>query len=152
MFWAIGTPAIYENQVMFGFTRLARYILQDGEGWFYRCDNILSERDPDKLDWQLLPEGDHGVRAPEFGSVQEEFDVVHLEKDDWFCVNRTTLGHAAAPTAATAAITGPSRRRCVTRPAAAPSTAACLRQDLADAQWPLLALVHNNGTTTTTTA
>ena len=38
-------------------------------------------------DWQLLPDGDYGVRAPEFGSVQEEFDVVHLEKDDWFCVN-----------------------------------------------------------------
>jgi hypothetical protein len=26
--------------------------------------------------------------------VQEEFDVVHLEKDDWMCVFRTTQGHA----------------------------------------------------------
>jgi len=95
MFWAIGTPAVYEGTVMFGLTRLARYILVNGEGWFYRSDNILSERDPDKLEWQLLPDGDHGVRAPEFGSVQEEFDVVHLEKDDWFCVYRTTRGHAA---------------------------------------------------------
>ena len=95
MFWAIGTPAVFDGKVMFGFTKLGKYILQNGEGWFYRSDNILSESDPDKLDWQLLPDGDHGVRAPEFGSVQEEFDVVHLEKDDWFCVNRTTLGHAA---------------------------------------------------------
>ncbi len=95
MFWAIGTPAIFDGNVIFGFTRLGRYILQNGEGWFYCSDNILTETDPAKLDWQLLPDGDHGVRAPEFGSVQEEFDVVHLAKEDLLCVYRTTLGHAA---------------------------------------------------------
>jgi hypothetical protein len=94
MFWAIGTPAVYDGKVMFGFSKLGKYILENGEGWFYRSDNILSETDPAKLDWQLLPDGDHGVRAQEFGSVQEEFDVVHLEKDDWMCVFRTTQGHA----------------------------------------------------------
>ncbi len=81
MFWAIGTPAIFGNTAMFGFTKLGQYILQDGEGWFYRSDNILTETDPAKLQWELLPDGDHGVRAPEFGSVQEEFDVVHLAGD-----------------------------------------------------------------------
>ena len=95
MFWAIGTPAVADGKVMFGFTKLGKYLLENGEGWFYRSDNVLSERDPDKLDWQLLPDGDHGVRAPEFGSVQEELNVAHLEKEDWFCVYRTTLGHAA---------------------------------------------------------
>jgi len=95
MFWAIGTPTVFGHAVMFGFTKLGRYILQDGEGWFYRSDNVLTERDPDKVVWQLLPDGDLGVRAPEFGSVQEEFDVVHLEGDDLFCVFRTTMGHAA---------------------------------------------------------
>ncbi|HSA09134.1 MAG TPA: hypothetical protein P5205_02075 [Candidatus Paceibacterota bacterium] len=95
MFWIIGTPAVFDGTAMFGFTKLGKYILENGEGWFFRSDNILREPDPEKIEWQLLPDGDHGVRAPEFGSVQEEFDVVHLEKDDWFCVNRTTLGHAA---------------------------------------------------------
>ena len=95
MFWAIGTPTVFGNSVMFGFTKLGRYILHDGEGWFYRSDNVLTERDPDKVQWQLLPDGDHGVRAPEFGSVQEEFDVVHLEGHDLFTVYRTTMGHAA---------------------------------------------------------
>ena len=95
MFWAIGTPAVFDGKAMFGFTKLGKYILENGEGWFYRSDNILSEPDPEKLDWQMLPDGDAGVRAPEFGSVQEEFDVVHLETNDFFCVYRTTLGHAA---------------------------------------------------------
>lgn len=94
MFWAVGTPAVFDGKAVFGFTKLGKYILQDGEGWFYRSDNILTEKEPDKIEWQLLPEGDRGVRAPQFGSVQEEFDVVHLEKEDLFCVYRTTLGHA----------------------------------------------------------
>ena len=94
MFWAIGTPAVADGKVMFAFSRLGKYILENGEGWFYSSDNILSEQDPDKLDWQLLPDGDAGVRAPEFGSVQEEFDVAHLEKENYFCVFRTTQGHA----------------------------------------------------------
>jgi hypothetical protein len=95
MFWAIGTPAVFDGKVMFGFTRLGRYILENGEGWFYRSDNILTEQDPAKLDWQLLPDGDAGVRTAEFGSVQEEFDVAHLEAQDFLTVYRTTLGHAA---------------------------------------------------------
>lgn len=96
MFWAIGTPAVFDGKIMFGFTRLGKYILENGEGWFYRSDNILTEKDPDKLDWQLLPDGDAGVRAPEFGSVQEEFDVAHLDKEDFLSVYRTALGHAAS--------------------------------------------------------
>lgn len=95
MFWAVGTPAVFGSSALFGFTKLGRYLLHDGEGWFYRSDNVLTERDPDKIQWQLLPDGDHGVRAPEFGSVQEEFDVVHLEGNDLCSVYRTALGHAA---------------------------------------------------------
>ena len=95
MFWAIGTPTVFDGKIMFGFTRLGKYVLENGEGWFYRSDNILNEEEPDKIEWQLLPDGDAGVRAPEFGSVQEEFDVAHLEKEDFLCVYRTTLGHAA---------------------------------------------------------
>ena len=95
MFWAIGTPAVFNGKIMFGFTRLGKYVLENGEGWFYRSDNILTEPDPARLDWQLLPDGDAGVRAPEFGSVQEEFDVAHLEAQDFVTVFRTTLGYAA---------------------------------------------------------
>ncbi len=95
MFWAIGTPASYGRTAIFGFSKLGRYLLQDGEGWFFRSDNVLTERDADKVTWRLLPDGDHGVRAPDLGSVQEEHDVVHLEGDALFCVYRTAQGVAA---------------------------------------------------------
>jgi len=92
MFWAVGTPTIFEGKAIFGFTKLGQYIQEKGEGWFFRSDNILTERDPAKLNWQLLPDGDRGVRTPEFGSVQEEFDVIALEKEDLLSVYRTTRG------------------------------------------------------------
>ncbi len=93
MWWAIGTPTYFDGKVMFGFTKLGKYILEKGEGWFYRSDNVLTESDPEKIQWQLLPDGDHGVRNADFGSVQEEFDVVHLAKDEFYAVYRTTQGH-----------------------------------------------------------
>jgi hypothetical protein len=96
MWWAISTPTYFDGKVMFGFTKLGKYILHNGEGWFYRSDNVLTETNPEKIEWQLLPDGDHGVRAPEFGSVQEEFDAVHLDKEDFYAVYRTTQGHAGS--------------------------------------------------------
>jgi hypothetical protein len=96
LWWAIGTPAVFDGRMIFGFTKLGRYILEEGEGWFCRSDNVLEEKDPAKINWQILPEGDHGVRNPTFGSVQEEFDVVHLKGEELFCVYRTARGHAAS--------------------------------------------------------
>ena len=55
----IGKPVIVDPSVFFGFTKLGRYMLDDGEGWFFRSDNILTERDVEKIEWQMLPEGDH---------------------------------------------------------------------------------------------
>lgn len=95
IFWGIDEPVDVEDGVMFGFTKLGKYIQDLGEGWFYRCDNIHTERDPEKLAWRLLPEGDHGVRNPAFGSVQEEFNMVQLDNGDLYTVYRTTNGHPA---------------------------------------------------------
>ena len=91
--WGIGKPITYENTAYLAFTKLGRYILDDGEGWFFRSDNILTEPDVTKVEWQMLPDGEHGVRAPEFGSVQEEHNIVPLSNGDLYCMYRTTLGH-----------------------------------------------------------
>jgi hypothetical protein len=69
-------------------------MLEMGEGWFFRSDNILTEPDVKKLRFELLPEGNHGLRLPEFGSVQEEHNLVPLsQKGRFYCVYRTTLGY-----------------------------------------------------------
>jgi hypothetical protein len=93
LFWGIGKPIIVGPSVYFGFTKLGRYMLENGEGWFFRSDNILTERDPDKVEWQMLPDGEHGMRAPEFGSTQEEHNLVDLPDGSLYCIYRTTTGY-----------------------------------------------------------
>jgi hypothetical protein len=93
IFWGIDKPKIAGSCAIFGFTKLGKYILNNGEGWLFRSDNILTEPDATKIRWQLLPEGDHGIRAPEFGSIQEEHNIVALSGQKLYCAYRTATGH-----------------------------------------------------------
>lgn len=92
--WGIGKPVDVGKGMMFAFTKLGKYMLDQGEGWFFRCDNINKEKDPEKLQWKMLPEGDEGLRNPVFGSVQEEQNLVELNNGDLYCMYRTTTGYA----------------------------------------------------------
>ena len=91
-FWGIDQPNTAEGTAVFAFTRLGQYMLGNGEGWLYRSRNVLSEPDADRMEWELLPEGDRGIRKNEFGSVQEEHNIVPLDGDALYCVYRTTKG------------------------------------------------------------
>lgn len=95
IFWGIDKPTVVDGDAMFAFTKLGKFMLNMGEGWFYRSDNLMSERDADKLHWELLPEGDHGVRNEAFGSVQEEHNFVELSDGTLYCVYRTSMGSPA---------------------------------------------------------
>jgi hypothetical protein len=92
IFWGIDKPKVDNGVVMFGFTKLGKYMLDYGEGWFFRSDNILTEPDVAKIHWEMLPIGETGLRAPEFGSIQEEFNIVPLGGGRWYCIYRTTNG------------------------------------------------------------
>ncbi len=96
MFWGIGKPVVFGDTAWFAFSKLSEYFLVDSEGWFYRSDNVLTEPDVERVVWELLPEGDYGLRHPDFGSVQEEHNIVPLSNGDLYCVYRTTLGYAVA--------------------------------------------------------
>lgn len=93
LFWGIDKPKIHDGAAAFAFTKLGRYMLEDGEGWLYYSDNVLTEPDVEKLHWELRPVGDHGIRASEFGSVQEEHNHVPLGGDRLYMVYRTTTGY-----------------------------------------------------------
>lgn len=93
IFWGIDKPTTHNGSVYFAFTKLGKYMLDLGEGWLFRSDNLLTERDPDAIRWEMLPDGERGIRAPEFGSVQEEHNVVVLDDGTLFCMYRTTTGH-----------------------------------------------------------
>ncbi len=93
IFWGIDKPMAHDGIMYFAFTKLGRYMLEEGEGWLFKSDNILTERDPQKLNWTMLPEGQHGIRNPEFGSVQEEHNIIALSDGTLYCMYRTTTGH-----------------------------------------------------------
>jgi hypothetical protein len=87
-FWGIDKPKVVGGKVFFAFTKLGRFFMQEGEGWVVSSDNLLTERDPDKLVFRLLPDGETGIRNPALGSVQEEHNLVPLATSDLFCVFR----------------------------------------------------------------
>ncbi len=67
------------------------------EGVLLRSGNILTEKDPAKIRWETLPEGDKGIRAPLSGGgpVAEEQSFSVLSDGSIFCVFRTIDGYAA---------------------------------------------------------
>ncbi len=95
LFWGVDKPVVAGGDMLFAFTRMRKYVHDFGEGWFFRSNNILTEKDPDKINWQLLPETPRGVRNDAMGSIQEEHNVVPLSNGDLFCVYRTTQGYPA---------------------------------------------------------
>lgn len=92
IFWGVGKPVDVGKGMMFGFSRIGEYMLEFSEGWFYYCGNINKEKNPNKLKWKLLPEGDHGVRSPAWGGIQAEHCVVQLDNGDLCTSYRTTQG------------------------------------------------------------
>ncbi|HUT23587.1 MAG TPA: exo-alpha-sialidase [Sumerlaeia bacterium] len=93
MFWGIGKPVVVGSSVFLAFTKCGKYVVDKSEGWFFRSDNILTEDDPDRIQWQLLPDGDVGLRAPEHGDIQSEENLVHLSNGDLYCMYRTVMGY-----------------------------------------------------------
>jgi len=93
IFWGICKPLVVDDRVFFSYTKLGKYMLDQGEGWLFTSDNLLRESDVAKIRWEMRPEGEHGIRAEEFGSVQEEHNLVSLGGDRLYCVYRTTTGY-----------------------------------------------------------
>ncbi|HUX94947.1 MAG TPA: exo-alpha-sialidase [Bacteroidales bacterium] len=93
LFWGVSKPITVENSMYFGFTRLAIHPQDMGQGWFYKSDNINYERDPDKLHWEQLPDGEDGLFDTSFGITQEEHNIVSLSNNDLYCIFRTNEGY-----------------------------------------------------------
>jgi hypothetical protein len=95
MQWGIDKPNLINGSMYFGFTRMGKFKMDLGEGWFFKSDNINTEKDATKIKWDLLPAGGYGVRNPTFGSIQEEHNMVGLNNGHLYCMYRTTQGFPA---------------------------------------------------------
>ena len=91
LLWGIGQPIIDGQSVYFGFSKIGKYVIDKTEGWFFRSDNILTEPDPDKHVWHMLPEGDAGLCSPK-GSIAEEQNLVPLNDGSLYAMYRTVAG------------------------------------------------------------
>lgn len=95
LFWGVSKPITIDGIMYFAYTKMAIHPQNMGEGWFYKSDNINNERDPDKLHWDQLPDGDSGLSETTLGITQEEFNIVSLGNDDLYCIFRTNEGYPA---------------------------------------------------------
>jgi len=95
LFWGVGKPMTHRGKVYFGFAKVGRFghgFMATSEGYFLCSDNILTEKDPSRIRWELLPDGEVGLRAPR-GPVADEHNLVGLDDGGLYCTYRTIDGH-----------------------------------------------------------
>jgi hypothetical protein len=81
--------------MLLGFAKVGKFgrgFIEASESWFLRCSNIETQRDPEKLRWETLPEGDRGLTSPK-GPIAEEVNLTALSDGSLFCTYRTVAGH-----------------------------------------------------------
>ncbi len=96
-FWNVGKPFTDEGN---GYVPLhkvgsiGKYFFTKSEGVLLKSANILTEKDPEKITWETLPEGEIGLRTPPGGgAIAEEQSFSVLSDGSFFCVYRTVDGH-----------------------------------------------------------
>jgi hypothetical protein len=99
-FWNVGRPMILGDAAVLTLHKVGA--MGDGfyaqsEGAFLRSTNILSERDPHRIAFETLPDGEIGLRTPQGGGrVAEEQSIVKLSDGSLYCVYRTIDGWPAS--------------------------------------------------------
>ena len=96
-FWNVGKAFAHEGQGYVSLHKVGNF----GTGFFVRnegvllvSDNILTESDPEKINWETLPDGDIGLRTPEGGGpIASEHSYSVLSDGSFFVVYRSTDGH-----------------------------------------------------------
>ena len=95
IFWHVGRPLIHRGAVLVPFSKMVGISnLSRSEAYFLRSDNLLTEKDPAKVTWTTLPEGEHGLRSPS-GIIAEEPSLTALSDGTLYCTYRTAAGHSA---------------------------------------------------------
>ena len=95
-FWNVGRPLILGDAAIMVIHKVGAMgagFFAQSEGAFFKSKNILAERDPEKLAFETLPDGDIGLRTPTGGGrVAEEQSIVKLSDGSLYCVYRTING------------------------------------------------------------
>lgn len=94
-FWRVGRPLIHQGAAYVTLHKVGNFgptFMTKSEGNSLRSDNLLTERDPTKIRWETLTDGDVGLRSP-IGDVAEEQSIVALSDGSLFTVYRTSTDY-----------------------------------------------------------
>ncbi|MBN8219062.1 MAG: exo-alpha-sialidase [Spirochaetes bacterium] len=99
-FWNVGRPITLRDGsallVLHKVGAMGKGFFAQSEGAFLKSANLPTERDPEKIRFDTLPEGEIGLRAPIGGDrIAEEQTVVELSDGSLYCVYRTIDGYPA---------------------------------------------------------
>ena len=99
-FWTVGKAFAHRDAGYVPLHKVGGFgegFFTSSEGVLLRSANILTERDPLKLTWETLPEGDIGLRTPADtgGPIAEEHSFSELSDGSLFAVYRTIDGWPA---------------------------------------------------------
>lgn len=94
--WGVGKPIQHKDKVILGFSKVHRFdagytFMNASEGAFLCSENILTECDPEKIEWETLPDGEIGLRAPK-GPIADEHKIVSMNDGSLYCTYRTVDG------------------------------------------------------------
>lgn len=97
-FWNVGKPFTLKGAAYVSLHKVGGIgagFFTSSEGTLLRSENILTERDPEKITWETLPEGEIGLRTPPGGGpVSEEQSYSVLSDGSIFSVYRTIDGYS----------------------------------------------------------
>jgi hypothetical protein len=96
-FWNVGKAFTTENEGYVPLIKVGGFgkgFFTSNEGVLLKSSNILSENDPEKINWKTLPDGDTGLKTPKGGgpiSAEQSYSV--LSDGSFYCVYRTIDGY-----------------------------------------------------------
>lgn len=98
-FWNVSSPFIHGGTAYVSLHKVGGF----GPGFFVRNEgvllassNILTENDPEKLEWRTLPDGEIGLQTPPGGGpISSEHAYVPMSDGSFYSVYRTVDGYPA---------------------------------------------------------
>ncbi len=96
-FWNVGKPFVLGGAAFVPLHKVGAMgpgFFAQSEGVLLRSPNLLAERDPEKIVWETLPDGDVGLRTPPGGGrIAEEQSFSVLSDGSLYCVYRSIDGY-----------------------------------------------------------
>lgn len=97
-FWGVGKPFIHKNAAYVCASKVGGFghgFFETNEGVLFRCANLLTESDPTQHNWETLPDGEIGMRAPR-GPIAGEMNATPMNDGSLYCTYRTIDGFSCA--------------------------------------------------------